>query len=284
MSSARIVFNRMCRTNNKLAAQSLFSHQIPAVSSVVSLRTTNQFSSLSHRSKFAVVDHGKAYEEELKGRHGKQLELAKLDGMGRDDPPFNPFLDEEEEESIDEEENEDEDEEEAEEDDDDDDGIDEDVKEFKRMYNNDGSLKWKKSEIATFRAGAPAGGMFAIIELAGSQHKVTEDDLLIVSKLRPVQEYKVGSVHTLKDIMLVGSTHLSLVGMPYVAGAEVDVIIEEITQDKKVVIFKKRRKKHSQRKNGFRRDVTFLRILRIRPPQGYAYHEHVKRIEPEPAS
>ena len=120
--------------------------------------------------------------------------------------------------------------------------------------------------------------------MAGSQFKVTTDDVLIVNLLKPVTKYKVGSIHTLTDddVLLVGSSHYTLVGMPHVKGAQVDVLVEEITKDAKVIVFKKRRRKHSKRKRGHRRDVTMLRILDIRPPEAYMDEYHVPRVEAEP--
>ena len=228
-------------------------------------------------SRFAVVDHSEAYEASMRGPHGKQLELAQLEGMGKDNPPFNPFWEDDEMEEEDEGEEEEEEEEgEGEEDGDDDTAADA----VRSPYNNDGSLRWKKSQLATFRAGAPAGGMFAVVELAGSQHKVTTDDVLNVNRLKPVENYPVGSVHTLRDVMMVGSSHQTLVGMPYVTGAEVDVMVEEVTQDEKVVVFKKRRRKNYKRKKGHRRNLTLLRILDIRSPQQVGEHHHVPRENP----
>lgn len=230
-------------------------------------------------SGFAAVDHSEAYELSMKGLHGKQLALAALEGEGKDDAPFDPFIEEEREEDrlkmlggmeeaeyVDEESDDDDDEEEG---------------DLRSIYNNDGSLRRKKSEFATLRAGAPAGGMSAIIELAGSQHKVTTDDVLIVNRLSPVDTFQVGSIHTLKDVMLVSSSHLTLVGQPFISGAEVDVMVEEVTKDAKIIIFKRRRRKNYRKKNGFRRDVTMLRVLDIRTPEAYADHEHVERPEPE---
>jgi large subunit ribosomal protein L21 len=239
-------------------------------------------------SAFAVVDHSKAYESSIQGRHGQQLALARLEGIGKDDLPFDPFAEEEqrflEEEDIkhyreategDENNN---DEDENENDNYDYDSEDEySGEDDADIYNRDGSVQRKKSTLATLKAGYPAGGLFAVLEVAGSQHKITTDDLLVVNKLKPVEHFKIGSVHTLKDILLVGSSHLTLVGMPHVTGAEVDVMVEEITQDAKVIIFKKRRRKHSQRKNGYRRDLTLLRVLDIRLPEEYREHDHVSR-------
>ena len=148
-------------------------------------------------------------------------------------------------------------------------------------FRNDGSVRYKKSQLAEFQAGAPAGGRFCILDLAGTQHKATVDDVIVSNILKPVGRYPVGSIHTLKDnVLLVGSTHTTLVGMPVVVGAEVDVMVEEITQDAKVVVFKKRRKKNSQRRNGFRRDVTMLRIMDIRMPEEFNNDECVPRVGP----
>lgn len=240
-----------------------------------------RFSLVEARTKYAVVDHSVAYERAMKGRHGDQLSLAQIEGLGKDDPPFDPFIEEElaaaaaaaaeKDESGDRSADE---EEEGEYD------VEEEVDEAEEdlvRYNNDGSVRWKKSDLAAFRAGAPAGGVFAIIELAGTQHKITVDDVIVSAKLSPVTTFSVGSVHTLKEVLLVGSSHLTLVGLPHVGGAEVNVMVEEITKDAKVIVFKKRRRKNSQRKKGFRRDVTMLRVLDISMPEEYKDHSHVLR-------
>lgn len=245
----------------------------------------------------------------MKGRHGQQLALSTIYGLKKDQEPFDPFeeadlandmaardrardlleneidplagidsgdnqteVDLEEDDGYEAEEVE-----ENEEKDEDDEYIDE----VDALYSNDGSVKYKRSQLEAFKAGAPAGGMFAVIALAGSQHKVTVDDVLVVNKLKPVSEFALGTVHTLTDVLLVGSSHKTLVGLPIVSGAEVDVMVEEITRDAKVIIFKKRRRKHSQRKNGFRREVTMLRILDIRMPEPHSNHKHESRVGPD---
>jgi len=71
----------------------------------------------------------------------------------------------------------------------------------------------------------------------------------------------------------MGDRDTTLVGLPYVKGAEVEVMVEEITRDKTVDVFKKRRRKNSRRKNGFRREVTFLRILGIRFPEKFRHSQ-----------
>ncbi len=218
-----------------------------------------------------------------------QLKLALEEGRGKDDAPFDPFsqfLDEmgntDEDDEYDDEGEGDETIQEAEyetiegdEEDEDEAGGDDEAGaglyhegEEGPIYLNTGALYRPKSERLALRAGYPAGGQFAVVHLAGFQHKVTVDDLLVVNKLKPVSRWSVGSTHTIKgeDILLMANQDKTLVGLPGVEGGEVDVMVEEITRDKTLVIFKKRRRKHSRRKNGFRRQVTFLRVLDVRFP------------------
>mmetsp|Transcript_19265 Transcript_19265/g.45089 ORF Transcript_19265/g.45089 Transcript_19265/m.45089 type:complete len:236 (+) Transcript_19265:1-708(+) len=215
--------------------------------------------------------------------HGMQIQLALEEGRGKDSSPYDPFsqfmdeigtaedMDDIQDEDMEEEDGEDEDEdEEGEYEEEADDYVDDaDGEHLSPMYTTTGALYRPKSERLALQAGYPGGGEFAVINLAGFQHKVTKDDLLIVNKLKPVSEWSVGSTHTLKDddILLMASQNKTLVGVPSVKGAEVDVMVEEITRDKTMVVFKKRRRKHSRRRNGFRREVTFLRVLDIRMPE-----------------
>jgi len=289
------------------------ARKIRIVGSVCNLSTgpSNSWDALEAKvSKYAVVDHGKAYEEAMNGRHGAQLALAQIDGVGKDDMPFDPFeglgedlvdeylnkidpadLDDDreeyaeaeilnettnpEKETAEDEELNDKEEEEAL------DYID-DLSDELSMYKNDGSPRYSKSQLATFRAGYPAGGLFAVINIIGSQNKVTVDDVFIVHRLKPQKMWPIGSIHTIKDVLLVGSSHKTLVGMPNVAGAEVDVMVEEITRDAKVIVYKSRRRKNSQTRNGFRRDVTMLRVLDIRFPKDEHDHIHTERVKVKP--
>ncbi len=252
-------------------------HSVPAKISVA-VTSNHSFSTLADfETKFAVVDHSIAYESAMRGRHGKQLALGKLEGGGKDDRTFDPFREMERRKKaeagnfelggkVDDEKDDD-----GEEGDDDDEESDDDM-----PYTRDGSLRRTKSQLATLRAGYPAGGLFAIVHVNGFQHKVAVHDILVVDRLNPLDTWRVGSTHTLTDVLLLSSSHLTLVGMPMVSGAEVDVMVEEITRDAKVIVFKKRRRKNSKRRNGFRRDVTVLRILDIRMPEPYRDHRHAQ--------
>ncbi len=98
--------------------------------------------------------------------------------------------------------------------------------------------------------------MFAVIRTGGKQYRVTPNAVLKVEKL----EAEPGATVTFTDVLALGSDAGLTVGAPTVAGAEVTATV--VAQDRldKVIIFKKRRRKNSRRKNGHRQHVTVLRI------------------------
>lgn len=73
-------------------------------------------------------------------------------------------------------------------------------------------------------------------------------------------------------MLLLGSPSATLIGRPSVSGAIVRVAVEEMTKDKHLIILKFRRRKNSQRKKGFRRQVTILRVVDILPPPDLQEH------------
>jgi large subunit ribosomal protein L21 len=223
---------------------------------------------------YASVNHVEAYKHAIEGRHGQQLKLAYEEGDKYNKGIFDPFDEykieadgEHDEEAMEITAESVEDDDVTEED------FEQDAHPTKTIYpyKKDGSIHRTRAELVSLKAGAPAGGKFAIINLNGSQHKVTKDDVVILNKLRPVEKWAVGTTHTLtaddEQLLLIGSQDQTLVGLPYVNGGEVDVMVEEITRDKKVIIFKKKRRKNHRRKNGHKREVTFLRVLEIRFPE-----------------
>ena len=109
-----------------------------------------------------------------------------------------------------------------------------------------------------------AASQFAVVELSGTQFKVAPNDVLHTEKLKPLHKWSVGSeVVMSSNVVLHGTTERTLVGSPYLPNVRVTVRVEEITHDATTVVFKKRRRKNSQRKNGHRREVTVLRVLGI---------------------
>ena len=98
--------------------------------------------------------------------------------------------------------------------------------------------------------------MFAVIRTGGKQYRVTPNAVLKVEKL----EAEPGATVTFTDVLALGTADGLTLGAPVVAGAEVTATV--IAQDRldKVIIFKKRRRQNSRRRNGHRQHVTVLRV------------------------
>ena len=102
--------------------------------------------------------------------------------------------------------------------------------------------------------------MFAIIRTGGKQYRVAPNDVLKVEKL----DGAAGDTITFSDVLAVSSASGGTsVGVPLVPNATVSATV--IAQDRldKIIIFKKRRRQNSRRKNGHRQHVTVLRIAAI---------------------
>ncbi len=100
--------------------------------------------------------------------------------------------------------------------------------------------------------------MYAIIKNGGKQYKVQEGDVLSLDKLSLEPEATI----EIKEVLAVNAGELKM-GAPYVDGAVVTAEVISEGRDKKVVTFKKRRRKDSKVKRGFRRDHTRVRITKI---------------------
>jgi large subunit ribosomal protein L21 len=101
--------------------------------------------------------------------------------------------------------------------------------------------------------------MFAVIRTGGKQYRVTPNAVLKVEKL----DAEPGGTVTFTDVLAVGGEGSLTLGAPTVADASVTATV--IAQDRldKVIIFKKRRRQNSRRKNGHRQHVTVLRVAGI---------------------
>ena len=101
--------------------------------------------------------------------------------------------------------------------------------------------------------------MFAVIRTGGKQYRVTPGAILKVEKL----EAEPGSTITLTDVLAIGSDAGVTVGAPLVSGATVTATV--VAQDRldTIIIFKKRRRQNSRRRNGHRQHVTVLRVTDI---------------------
>ena len=131
--------------------------------------------------------------------------------------------------------------------------------------------------------------MFAVIKTGGKQYRVTADDLLTVEKIPG----EAGEGVVFEDVLLIGGDKPA-VGAPLVDGASVAAEIVEQKRDRKIIVFKKRRRKNSRRKNGHRQFLTTVRITEIltdgkkptkakaaRKPPKAEPAEKVSKAEPE---
>lgn len=101
--------------------------------------------------------------------------------------------------------------------------------------------------------------MYAVVKTGGKQYKVTENDVLRIEKI----EAETGTIVTFDEVLLVANDNGVTVGTPMVSGASVAVEILAQKRARKIIIFKKRRRKSSRTKNGHRQHFTLIRISEI---------------------
>ena len=100
--------------------------------------------------------------------------------------------------------------------------------------------------------------MFAIIESGGKQYRVEEGLRFRVERL----DVEPGSEVTINSVLMVGDKEVT-VGAPYVNTAKVTCEVLEHGRDKKIVVFHKRRRQDSRKKQGHRQEFTALKVKAI---------------------
>lgn len=101
--------------------------------------------------------------------------------------------------------------------------------------------------------------MYAIIQTGGKQYKVSEGSILRVEKLNA----QPGDQLTLDQVLLVSDEKGVKVGDPLVANAKVTVEILEQGKDKKIIVYKYKRRKNYRRKQGHRQPFTKIKVQKI---------------------
>ena len=102
--------------------------------------------------------------------------------------------------------------------------------------------------------------MYAIVDIAGKQYKVSEGDKLKVASLNQ----KTGGGINFDTVLLTDNGKSVIVGTPTIKGANVSSTIIEHGRDRKILVYKKKRRKGYQRKNGHRQGFTLLEINKIK--------------------
>ena len=98
--------------------------------------------------------------------------------------------------------------------------------------------------------------MYAIVKCGGKQIKVAKGDTVSVEKI----DGDAGAKVTLDNVLMLADGDKITVGTPLVAGASVTASVVEQMRDKKVIVFKKKRRQNYRRKNGHRQQLTVLKI------------------------
>ena len=117
---------------------------------------------------------------------------------------------------------------------------------------------------------------FAVIQTDGKQYKVKAGEILKVEKL---EDSKENSKIEFNEILAYGDDKNLELGEPTISGAKVEAELIKNGKNRTVLIFKKRRRQNSRRKNGHRQKFTMVRISKIYSKDGKVISEAEKRKE-----
>ena len=105
---------------------------------------------------------------------------------------------------------------------------------------------------------------FAIIETGGKQYKVSASKILEIEKI----DAEVGKTVKFENVLLLNDDKTTEVGSPSISGATVEAKLLDNVKDRTVLIFHKRRRKHSRKKNGHRQRHSKIQITKILSKDG----------------
>ena len=118
---------------------------------------------------------------------------------------------------------------------------------------------------------------YAIIQTGGKQYKVKAGEILKIERL---EESKPDTKIEFKEILAYGDDKNIEIGLPTVSGAKVEADLVENGKDRTILIFKKRRRQNSRRKNGHRQEYSMIRINKIFSKDGKVLSEAEKISKP----
>ena len=125
---------------------------------------------------------------------------------------------------------------------------------------------------------------YAVIQTGGKQYKVKSGEILKIEKL---PNSKSDTKVEFKEILAYGDDKIIEVGAPTIQGAKVEANLIKNSKNRTVLIFKKRRRQNSRRKNGHRQNISLIQITKIFGKDGKVVAENstknkkdkVKKIE-----
>ena len=116
---------------------------------------------------------------------------------------------------------------------------------------------------------------FAVLKTGGKQYKVKASDILKIERLK---ESKAESKIEFNEILAYGDDKNLEVGSPFVKGAKVEAELIKNSKNRTILIFKKRRRQNSRRKNGHRQQYSLIKISKIFNKDGALLAE-AKKVE-----
>ena len=118
---------------------------------------------------------------------------------------------------------------------------------------------------------------YAVIQTGGKQYKVKSGEILKIEKL---PNSKSDTKIEFKEILAYGDDKVIEIGAPIVQGAKVEANLIKNSKNRTVLIFKKRRRQNSRRKNGHRQQYSMIKINKIFSKDGKILSEAEKIIKP----
>ena len=118
---------------------------------------------------------------------------------------------------------------------------------------------------------------YAIIQTGGKQYKVKSGDIIKIEKL---SDSKPEAKIEFKDILAYGDDKIIEIGTPMIQGSKVEANLIKNSKNRTVLIFKKRRRQNSRRKNGHRQEYSMIRINKIFSKDGKILSEVEKISKP----
>ena len=116
---------------------------------------------------------------------------------------------------------------------------------------------------------------FAVIQTGGKQYKVKASDIL---KIEKIKDSKPESKIEFNEILAYGDEKNLEIGSPLVKGAKVEAELMKNSKNRTILIFKKRRRQNSRRKNGHRQQYSLIKIKKIFAKDGAVLSE-AKKVE-----
>ena len=116
---------------------------------------------------------------------------------------------------------------------------------------------------------------FAVIQTGGKQYKVKASEILKIEKLDKETSSKI----EFNEVLAYGNDKSIEIGSPIIKGAKVEAELIKNGKNRTVLIFKKRRRKNSRRKNGHRQRYSLIKINKIFTKDGVIFAEAKKEVK-----